>query len=420
MIIDRLKQWIFKSSSHKAPVSPDVLNQSNKTNPDVQRITHAPLLILGVLVAIIGAGIFVTAYSKASNFQKPLPEAQPDAKARNTAETPDWFSKKQQEGVIGSNEPKTTTPVDVSPNKEAANAAIPNTETPPAHPAPPPLTPYQEAQLQAWQQREQQRQQLEETRRTALQNALQADTTIYNNPTHKTQSSSGNNGIQAGIQQTTFVPELPEPENYLLHTRVKAVSPYEVKAGTVIPSIMLGGVNSDLPGQIIAQVAQNVYDTATGRYLLIPQGAKLVGNYDHQVVSGQNRVLVVWNRLIYPDASSVTLTGMPGADQAGYAGFKDKTNTHFWPTFRNALLLSAITAGVQLSQPRSQKGDYSYSSQQMAAGALGQQMTQLGMATVGRGLGQAPTLTIRPGYVFNVLIAKDIVLPPWQPITAQD
>ena len=176
----------------------------------------------------------------------------------------------------------------------------------------------------------------------------------------------------------------------------------------------MGGINSDLPGQIIAQVSQNVYDTATGQYLLIPQGTKLVGNYDHQVVSGQKRVLVLWNRLIYPDASSVNLSGMSGADQGGYAGFTDKTNTHFWPTFRNALMLSAITAGVQLSQPRAQKGDYSYSSQQMIAGSLGMQMNQLGAGTISRGLGQAPTLTIRPGYVFNVMVNKDVILPPWQ------
>ncbi len=417
MIIEKLKQWASSLLQAQTPASPDQLTSQNPNNPDVRRITQAPLVIFGILATIISIGIFAIAYSKAASFQKPVIETEADPKAQTTPDTPDWFAKKQQEGVIGSMETESSAPVDLSQTKESTD--IPNLETasPPSNQAPTPMTPYQEAQFQAWQHREQQRQQLEETRRTSLQNALQADTTIYSNPNTKTTPLG--NGLQAGIKETTFASNQPEPENYLLHTRVKAVSPYEVKAGTVIPSVMLGGVNSNLPGQITAQVAQNVYDTATGQYLLIPQGTKLVGNYDHQVASGQSQVLVIWNRLIYPDASSVTLAGMPGTDQSGYAGFKDKTNNHFWPTFRNALMLSAITAGVQLSQPRAQQGDFSYSSQQMAAGALGQQMAQLGMATVGRGLSQAPTLTIRPGYVFNVMINKDIILPPWQPESAQ-
>ena len=410
MMIESLKQWASSLLKPNPTSSPDRLNTPSKTNPEVQRITQAPLIIVGLIAALLAAGIFTIAYSKAASLQKPAIETASDPKAPSKSDTPDWFAKKQQEGVIGSNE--TNTLPDLPQALEPTNS----TGTPPLPQEPAALTPYQAAQLQAWQQQEQQRQHLEETRRAAFQNALQADTTVYNNPNSKAALPA--TGIQAGIKETAFASDQPEPHNYLLHTRVKAVSPYEVKAGTVIPSVMLGGVNSDLPGQIMAQVAQNVYDTATGNYLLIPQGTKLVGQYDHQVVSGQKRVLVIWNRLIYPDASSVTLSGMPGADPSGDAGFKDKTNTHFWPTFRNALMLSAITAGVQLSQPRAQSGDFSYSSQQMAAGALGQQLAQLGMATVGRGLNQAPTLTIRPGYVFSVMINKDMILPPWHPEAA--
>jgi type IV secretion system protein VirB10 len=416
-MIETLKQWTSSLLQAKIPLSPDRLTSQNPNNPDVRRITEAPLVIFGILAIIISIGIFVIAYSKAASFQKPVIETEADPKVQSKPETPDWFTKKQQEGVIGSIEAEFSSPVDLSKTKEPTDTPNLETAPPPSNQAPTPMTPYQEAQFQAWQHSEQLRQQMEEMRRTSLQSALQADTTIYSNPNTKTTTLA--NGIQAGIKETNFASNQSEAENYLLHTRIKAVSPYEVKAGTVIPSVMLGGVNSNLPGQITAQVAQNVYDTATGQYLLIPQGTKLVGNYDHQVVTGQSRVLVIWNRLIYPDASSVNLVGMPGSDQSGYAGFKGKTNNHFWPTFRNALMLSAITAGVQLSQPRTQQGDFSYSSQQMAAGALGQQMAQLGMATVGRGFSQAPTLTIRPGYVFNVMINKDIILPPWQPETAQ-
>ena len=181
---------------------------------------------------------------------------------------------------------------------------------------------------------------------------------------------------------------------------------------------MLGGINSDLPGQIMAQVSQNIYDTATGRYLLIPQGCKVIGTYDHQVLQGQQRVLVVWHRLIYPDASSVNLGEMPGADASGYAGFKDKVDTHFWPKFQNApinlqnaLMLSAITAGVQMSQPQAKAGS-SYSSQQMIAGSMGMQLNNLGMLSLASRINQ-PTVAIRPGYVFNVVINKDVILPPW-------
>ncbi len=108
--------------------------------------------------------------------------------------------------------------------------------------------------------------------------------------------------------------------------REDPVSAYDVKAGAVIPAIMIGGLSSDLPGQLIGQVAENVYDTATGRFILIPQGSKLIGTYDNAITTGQERVLVAWTRIIYPDASSLDLGKMPGADQGGYAGFNDRVN----------------------------------------------------------------------------------------------
>jgi type IV secretion system protein VirB10 len=218
-------------------------------------------------------------------------------------------------------------------------------------------------------------------------------------------------------QSSVNIPKEPtDSGTYLLHTRSLSASQYELAAGTVIPSVMLGGINSDLPGQIMGQVSQNVYDSATGKYLLIPQGAKLVGNYDHQIVQGQNRVLVIWHRLIYPDASAVNLEAMSGANESGYSGFKDKVNAHFWPTFRNALMLSLITAATQLSQPQAKNGS-SYSSQQVLAAGMGQQMNNLGLSTLNRNLNRPPTIEVRPGYIFNVLINKDMILPPWQPDT---
>jgi len=199
---------------------------------------------------------------------------------------------------------------------------------------------------------------------------------------------------------------------YLPHTRVPALSPTEVKAGTVIPGVMIGGVNSDLPGQIIGQVRQNIYDTASGMHLLIPAGARLVGTYDSSVTMGQRRVLVAWNRIIFPDGSSVSLDMMPGADLSGYAGFKDKVNNHYWRIFGNAFMLSLFSAGIQLSQPDTAGG--LYDSQQILAAEIGRQLGQLGMEMSRRNLDIQPTLEIRPGYQFNIMVTKDMILPPWQ------
>lgn len=273
----------------------------------------------------------------------------------------------------------------------------------------------QRQQLQA--QREQEAAQREQARQSKLQAIREATTTVYS-ATENQNASGGDvqpalniNG-RAGLLQGRL--SASNATGYLPNTRMPAISPYEVKAGTVIPSVMLSGINSDLLGEIIAQVAQNVYDSATGKYLLVPQGAKLVGNYDHNLVLGQQRVLITWNRIIYPDSSSVDIQGMAGQDQSGYAGFHDKTNHHAWPAVRQALLLSAISAGAQLSQPRSQRGDYSYSAPQIGAAAMGQQLNQLGMSSYQSRANIAPTLTIRPGYRFNVMVNKDMVLAPWQ------
>jgi type IV secretion system protein VirB10 len=189
-------------------------------------------------------------------------------------------------------------------------------------------------------------------------------------------------------------------------------SPYLVMAGTTIPAVMVGGINSDMPGMVIGQVAENVYDTATGSYLLIPQGARLIGQYDNSVSMGQTRVGVIWNRIIYPDAESIDLGTMEGADQGGYAGSHDLVNTHFWSKIGNALLISIAGAGVQLSQPQAVNGQ-NYNSQQIAAAALGQQFGELGQEYARAGLSIPNTLEIRPGYRFVVMVNKDMHLRPY-------
>lgn len=202
-------------------------------------------------------------------------------------------------------------------------------------------------------------------------------------------------------------------ESVYLDSRLKAPrSDFEIKTGTVIPSILVTELNSDLPGEIVAQVSQNVYDTATGKHLLIPQGAKLFGRYDSQVVFGQGRLLVSWQRLIYPNAHTIELDGMSGHDSEGKAGFSDRVNNHYGRLFGFALLTSTLTAAYQLSQPEDDRSaDRLPSDREVAAGAVGQQMTQLGLEIARRNLRVQPTVEVRKGYRLNVMVNKDVIFP---------
>lgn len=185
----------------------------------------------------------------------------------------------------------------------------------------------------------------------------------------------------------------------------------ELKTGAVIPGVMVTGINSDLPGNIIAQVSQNVFDTATGRQLLIPQGAKLFGVYDSRVIYGQERVLVAWNRLMFPDGSAVTLGAMPGSDMAGNAGYTDKVNNHYLRIFGSAILMSMITGGMSYSMDSLDSGGDSDNPtlQDEMGAALASQLGQATLQLLQKNLNIKPTLEIRPGYQFNVIVTKDIV-----------
>jgi type IV secretion system protein VirB10 len=203
------------------------------------------------------------------------------------------------------------------------------------------------------------------------------------------------------------------PPEYLRASVRMPVSPYEVKAGTIVPAVMLGAINSDLPGQILGQVRENVYDSDTGEYLLIPQGTRLVGLYDHKIVYGQERVLITWKRLILPDGSSLTLKdGMPGTDALGATGFHDQVNNHYLRIFGNALLLSVISAGVQLSQiPEFGQDFRGPTAGNVLGAAVGQQLGSTAAELIRRGMTLAPTLEIRPGYPFNVMVTQDVIFP---------
>jgi len=199
--------------------------------------------------------------------------------------------------------------------------------------------------------------------------------------------------------------------DWLLSDRRDDPSPFVLRAGSVIPATLLTGVNADLPGLLVAQVREDVFDSVTGRYRLIPNGTKIVGTYDDHVVQGQNRVLVVWNRLLYPDGSNLDLRGMAGVDPSGYAGFDAKVDTHLGKTVGSALLLSIIGAGAQLSQPqRSVVIGAPPDIGQTIAGAMGQQIANDSIQLAQRQMQIPPALTVAPGYRFDVLVDRDIVL----------
>ena len=186
-------------------------------------------------------------------------------------------------------------------------------------------------------------------------------------------------------------------------------SAYVVQAGTVIPGALLTGIRSDLPGQITAQVTENVYDTPSGRSLLIPQGARLIGTYDSQVAFGQSRVLLVWTRLIMPNGKSIVLERQPGADAAGYSGLEDEVDNHWGMLFKAAMLSTLLSVGSEAGT-----GSNENSLVQALRQGASQSFNQTGQQVVGRYLNIQPTLTIRPGFPVRVIVNRDLVLEPYQ------
>ena len=194
-------------------------------------------------------------------------------------------------------------------------------------------------------------------------------------------------------------------------------SPYQVMAGTIIPAALVTGINSDLPGQVIANVTEAVYDTATGRFLLIPQGSRLIGRYDSQVSFGQRRVLLVWTRLILPDTSSISLDRLPGIDPAGYAGLEDGVDWHWDRILAGAALSTLLGVGAELAAPDRTGSD---SKIIIATRQSGQDtVNQVGQEITKRNVSIQPTLTIRPGFPMRVMVNKDLILRPYQPLFFQ-
>ncbi|KOX56331.1 conjugal transfer protein TraI [Streptomyces purpurogeneiscleroticus] len=183
-------------------------------------------------------------------------------------------------------------------------------------------------------------------------------------------------------------------------------SPYILQAGAVIAAALITGIRSDLPGQITAQVTENIYDSPTGRILLVPQGTRIIGQYDNNVQFGQSRVLLVWNRLILPNGRSIVLERQPGADAEGYAGLQDGIDYHWWELAKAAGLSTLLSIGAELAT-----NDDDRLIQAIRNGGQ-DTINDAGQQIVRRQLNVAPTLTIRPGFPVRVIVTRDLVLEP--------
>jgi type IV secretion system protein TrbI len=189
-------------------------------------------------------------------------------------------------------------------------------------------------------------------------------------------------------------------------------STYVVQAGNIIPAALITGIRSDLPGQITAHVTENVFDSPTGRFLLVPQGTRLIGIYDSQVAFGQSRVLLVWTRLIMPNGRSIVLERQPGADTAGYAGLEDEVDNHWRALFKAALLSTLLGVGSELGTTTGTGGN----SDVITALRRGSSdsLNQTGQKVVQQNLNIQPTLTVRPGFPVRVIVNRDLVLEPYK------
>ena len=175
----------------------------------------------------------------------------------------------------------------------------------------------------------------------------------------------------------------------------------------MIPAAMITGIRSDLPGQITAQVTENVYDSPTGSLLLIPQGTRIIGQYDDGVTFGQRRVLLVWNRLILPGGRSIVLERLPGAGASGYAGLQDEVDYHWWDLMKAAGLSTLLSVGTELAA-----SDEDRLIRAIRDGAQ-ETINQAGQQIIQRQLQVAPTLTIRPGFPVRIIVTRDLVLEPY-------
>jgi type IV secretion system protein TrbI len=427
--------------------------QNSKAQSRMRRINRLPIaVIIGLVVAFLAVIIYGLA-SRGLYFGR---DSGPETSSGNPASTyADQIKRGVTDGIIGEPQQQTTFQPTPADTKQAAEKTSN------------PFTPLP-AQRKEWQhgrerelepdavwrarlQREQQEQYLREQQRQRMAR-LQANNAAFDAPlaidrsklearsqakdatgeksaaatttstTARTPSDLYAAALRAGIageradpngqraKEDFFNADLKEL-GYLPNRVVAQQSPFELKRGSVIPATLITGINSDLPGGITAQVSQNVYDSATGHRLLIPQGTKLFGRYDSKVSFGQKRVLVVWTDIIFPNGSTLQIGGMSGTDAQGSSGFNDKVNNHYFRTFGSAVLIALIGTGIDMAVPQSSTLATQDTASDAARRNFAETFGRVADRTIQRNMNVQPTLEIRPGYKFNVLVDQDIVFP---------
>ncbi|ECZ7608901.1 conjugal transfer protein TrbI [Campylobacter jejuni] len=389
-----------------------------------KRLSKVPIIILFTIAVIVLFSVFYVALSRKQNLEKqatqtaPKEETQSTSKIENIASYVDELSQTKQIKEQNS----TLQPV---------NNTIPITQQVQQEIKPQPIqTPIlmqnneiDERELRL--KKDMQLKALISQTSLGIKSEIQEKSTIGNHftpsqtdypniPNDQVNTSAGLGGLDTNANKDAQGQQFLSQKNdngYLKHSKQKPLSPYEIKAGWNIPAVLITGVNSDLPGQILAQVTQNVYDTSTGKYLLIPQGTKVVGAYSSNIIYGQSRLLVAWNKLIFPNGDTLNIDSMQGTSQDGYTGFEDEVDNHYFRIFGSAFLLSSITAGIALSDNSSTNGEKETASDKAISQAI-QQMGQVASEMIRKNMNVSPTLKIRPGYKFNIFVTKDIILEP--------
>ncbi|MES2443341.1 MAG: TrbI/VirB10 family protein [Pseudomonadota bacterium] len=219
-------------------------------------------------------------------------------------------------------------------------------------------------------------------------------------------AAAGGDGGDGQSAKRNFLRPAEGVQTQSAYRVVQPSSPYVVQAGSIIPAALITGIRSDLPGTITAQVTQNVFDSVTGRFLLIPQGSRLIGEYDSQVSFGQNRVLLAWDRLILTDGRSIQLDRLPGSDASGYSGLQDRVNQHWGAMLRAALVSTLLGVGTEVGN--GDDNDLVRALRQGTSESIG----RTGQDLVRRQMNVQPTLTVRPGFQLRVIVTRDIVMAP--------
>jgi type IV secretion system protein VirB10 len=294
--------------------------------------------------------------------------------------------------------------------REGLVAGVEAPETPPR------LTPQQQAALAEGQRLQSQARQAREagvmvqmaTRTPTLQTTIDQSmaTPITASPPATATAAPDPNGQD---RKTAFMERSRSSDIYNSHQLETPRSPFQVMAGSVIAASLITGLDSDLPGLVTAQVTENVFDSATGRFLLIPQGARLMGRYDSVVAYGQGRALLVWQRIILPDGSSIQLDNLPATDAAGYAGVADKVDFHTWRLLQGVALSTLLGVGTELSL-----GDDESDLVRAIRQSTQQSASQAGQQIVSQQLNVQPTIRVRPGWPLRVVVHKDLILRPWK------